>query len=242
MRKKLEEFADQRELLAHIRQVGMQSYVDSLKGIAVIFELLDRWVRCMDEGTPGGIRLAGSGRLYPDLDELLHLLKEAGVEGITWHELCGAIELWLKLHPEVKRSCDAESKRFSSQIADKLGKPCRQTPLKRPKHYHNAVAIYVPAMVEFDPSRHPGMPLGFVVARWTGNVEYGMTEAGVALDIALGSHGFGKLFEDRYPLLVVPVGADKIECDKIEHEVRTLLVDAKYAHKPIMVSGFIKRP
>ena len=51
--------------LAHgaVHYLGLRSYVVSLSNLPDAFKLADRFVRCIDERTPGGVHLAASGLL-----------------------------------------------------------------------------------------------------------------------------------------------------------------------------------
>lgn len=54
---------DSEQMMGLVKKQGISSYIGQLRDLHSAFHLADRTVRCIDEGTPGGIHLAGSGIL-----------------------------------------------------------------------------------------------------------------------------------------------------------------------------------
>ena len=61
---------EQQELMVRLGELGVGQYFNMVEDLAKAFKLQDRCLRCMDEGTAGGVHMAGSGILN----------KEAAVE------------------------------------------------------------------------------------------------------------------------------------------------------------------
>ena len=73
---KIEIFEKQQEIMKKISEVGFANYAETLPGLSGAFNLeqhkpqeqLHRCICCMDERTPCGKHLAGSGILLPEAD------------------------------------------------------------------------------------------------------------------------------------------------------------------------------
>jgi hypothetical protein len=205
----------------------MAEYVKSIPDFEKAFQLRDRWLRCIDEGCPGGVHLAGSGILLGE--EAVKIARAAGVTAVTSHEECGAALL------AAKRAgvADAETyaKDFSSRLAKRLGLFYDHLPISgmaRPVGLHVARAVYYDGTGHFDPSRCGALPPGFVISRRYLTPVAARRECEIAVNIALGPHGFGERFSPTHPLLLVgiadpaapwlPVGALRSELAAIARD------------------------
>src|SRR5205085_1929742 len=68
-----------------------QGLFNGLPDRARAFELKDTNLRCIDEGCPGGLHMAGSGVLNPNWEKDL----KGRVTGVYSHEGCGAVGLYI---------------------------------------------------------------------------------------------------------------------------------------------------
>ena len=185
-----------------------QSYWESLSDRKLVIEPTDRGLRCMDEGTPGGIRLAGSGILL-GLDKAGRFARRAtsdgGVDFVSYHRDCGAAGAYTAEHGG--ETFD-NARQFAEKLAKQLGVEAREVKLERPQGLHIARAVYYDTTGHFDPSRVAGMPAGFVISARYHDEADALAELDMAIGIAMGSHGFGGLFHQEHPLLVVSVAAN----------------------------------
>ncbi len=171
------------------------------------FTLKDTHLRCIDEGTPGGLHMAGSGVLYQNAVEDLR----GKITGIWTHENCGAAALYVKNKNIQTESPDGVADEEAKKLAQTLGVPylgrIAAKDMSRPADLHTARAIYYDGTGSFDPTLIPGMPQGFIVSRkLISDPAYARAEVEVAIGIALGEHGFGSHFTGAHPLYIVNVG------------------------------------
>jgi len=204
-------FAEGADVITAILERGMQVYVADVDVASAVAR--DRWIRCIDEGTPGGLHLAGSGILLGEnwegsLEQAAEVVREMDASGVSWHRGCGAVANFVKAHNEVKDDVDEVAERFARELAVKVTLPCREQMLMRPEGIHIARAAYYDGAGQFDPSRVEGLPSGFVISRRYLGKTYALKEAEMAVGIALGHHGFGELFTSKQPFLLVAVGGD----------------------------------
>ena len=209
---------------------GMQAYVDSLDGVESAFETEDHTLCCIDEGTPqGDRRSAGSGILMEGEDraKFIQELKRAGVKEVTSHAGCGAAMLYREKMGITDKSVDEVAQEGARRIAEELGVPYKGhiTELARPKEFHNARVVYFDGTGSFNPSAVEGLPAGFVVSRKFMTPEQARAEAGIAMSIAFGDHGFGKKFSAQEPLVVVAIGEGALSTDQLMAELEGLAGD-----------------
>lgn len=203
-----------------------QALYNGLPARQKMFEPKDSYVRCVDEGCPGGVHMAGSGVLNPNWEADL----KGKVAGVYSHEGCGAVGLYIKAQ-NIKTNdpnavADAEAKR----IAEKLGVPylgrISAKQMTRPAETHTARAIYYDGTGKLDAALLDGMPQGFHITRKViSDPGYAKAELDVCLGIAFGDHGFGDLFTGKTPLYVVPVSgldAESIPLATLVAEVKEI--------------------
>lgn len=169
------------------------------------FKLSDRNLRCIDEGTVGGIHLAGAGVLYPKAAQDF----TGQVTGVFSHQGCGAV----KLHATSLRITTDDLDMLADEEAKKMAQMLRvpflgriaDGQLKRPPEIHVARAVYYDGTGHFDPSKL-SLPAGFVVSRrYISDPAYAQSEVEIAVKIAHGNHGFGELFTADSPFYLVAV-------------------------------------
>lgn len=215
------EWLRQQELFDAIFVQGFREYAAAIPGIQRAFVLDDRHLRCIDEGTPGGIHLAGSGILLRDRAK--EVCQHAVVNGIFSHAGCGAAALYVKKAGLDISDPDEAGKEWAKELAEALDVPylghIGTSELTRPPHLHTARVAYYDGTGEFDPSHVHGLPKGFVISRAYLDAVYALQEAKVSADIALGDHGFGSLFTEQNPFLLVAVGTEKAQRQSLELEL-----------------------
>ncbi|TAN85213.1 MAG: hypothetical protein EPN14_01355 [Gallionella sp.] len=201
----------QSELMKKIRAGGMAEYVKTIPNLAQGFTLADRWLRCIDEGTAGGVHMAGSGILL-GVEAAAGAARAAGATTITSHEECGAAKLYAKEKGLDEEKSDTYGQEFARDLAKKLGVNYCHLPLSemaRPAGLHVARVAYYDGTGKFDPARVPELPAGFVISRRYLKPDYARRECEIAISIALGHHGFGELFTEDTPFILVVVGDPK---------------------------------
>lgn len=192
---KSREWERQQPLFDKIRTAGFEAYVKSLPDAERLFALRDHNLRCIDEGTPGGLHAAGSGILM-EKEAAAQFAKAAEVDGVWSHEGCGAAALFTKEHGQDPKFSDQIAQSWAKELARRLNVPYRghvaKSELRRPSEFHNARVVYYDKTGRFDPSASPDVPNGFVVTRRYNRPENAARDLDVAIFIALGDHGFGE--------------------------------------------------
>jgi flagellar FliL protein len=184
-----------------------QTLFNGLPNRGRALELKDTHLRCIDEGCPGGLHMAGSGCLYEKAAEDL----KGRISGIYTHDGCGAAKLYVESKQIKTDDPDAVADAEAKKLAAKLGVPflgrIKAAQMTRPPALHDARALYYDGTGKLDPSQLPGLPKGFVVSRkHISDPGYALTESEVAIGIARGDHGFGELFTPAAPFYLVAVG------------------------------------
>jgi hypothetical protein len=183
--------------------------LSAIQNLKDAFTLNDKSMRCIDEGTPGGLHCAGSGILLSEATAIEEF-KKAGVDGIYSHEECGAAGLYAKANDLDPSKSDEYGIAFAKHIAEKIGVPYKGhitiDKMARPSGLHTARVAYYDGTGNFDPSKVKSLPKGFVIDRKNHSKEYALKEIGVSISIALGSHGFGEKFTQQEPFTLIAIG------------------------------------
>lgn len=196
------------EVMQKIHAVGMAAYLMTVSGFKAAFQLSDRFLRCIDEGCPGGVHLAGSGILL-GVEEAAKIGQAAGVTAVTSHEECGAATLAAQQAGVDPAQSDEYGQRFAAELAQRLGVSYCHLPLlemARPAGRHIARVVYYDGTGRFDPARAGGLPAGFVISRRYLTADYARRECEIAVRMALGDHGFGTFITPQEPLLIILLG------------------------------------
>jgi hypothetical protein len=184
---------------------------------------------CIDEGTDGDIRLAGSGILHPGgIDAVADILRRQGVTKVTAHEHCGAAAIaYRRDHPNEheidNEKVDQYAADWARQLADRLSVDYQyiaQGEMHRPIHLHDASAVYIDMVGHFQPQRIAELPKGFVISAKLEDTAAAMREIELAASIALGPAGFGDKFTPDSPLKLVVVGDRDPVMDQALDELR----------------------
>lgn len=230
---------EQQESLVRLGEVGAEKYFMSVENLAKAFELRDRCLRCIDEGTEGGVHMAGSGIL--NKEAAVELVQEAGVEGIYSHAGCGAAALYAK-QAGLEVNADDLGIDWAKELAQKVGVPYQghigYEDMVRPAEFHIARLAYYDSTGTFDPSRIAGLPAGFVISRRYLSGDYAQKEAEIATAIALGEHGFGEKITAEAPFYLVAIGDAKGDGLSKEALVEELSAIAKTNKGRVIAAGF----
>lgn len=235
-------------VFSEIYKSGVKDYLEGLSILGEAFKLQDRSVRCIDEGTPGGIHIAGSGILLSTEDrrnELKNATEEligAGADGVYSHEGCGAAVLYAETVMHNPAGVREYAIDWAKKLAAELKVPYKGhiSDLARPKEFHNARIAYYDGSGKFDPFRIKEIPDGFIISRYFLDRDYAKEELRIALSIALGHHGFGDKFTADNPFIIAPVEKfvtkrSGISLRELEQEARE--VASQFGNK-VIVQGF----
>jgi hypothetical protein len=223
-----------------IKAKGMQAYAEGAGDLGAAFELKDRTIRCIDEGTPGGIHIAGQGILM-DESRIADFCAKARPDGVMSHEECGACGIYAKQKGLDAADADGYGKVWVAKFAEICAVPVKGhiavAEMARPSGFHVARAAYYDGTGSFDPSVLSSLPIGFVISRAYLDPAYAKEEAKVAADIATGSHGYGELITADEPFYLIAVAKkdEGIPLDTLLKELRE--VAAGYGGR-VVVDGF----
>lgn len=188
------------------------------------FSKTPKVVVCMDERVSLNntnvpeIGIAGTLVLMEgeDFEKTIVKLKVAGVEMVTYHEGCGAAALY-KAKNNDPREISVISRSAAERTCSALGLSSKigfcgynnaDLEMRGNPRFHNARAIVVDGSGRFNPPLL-GFPAHFLLsAFYEPSLEYTGAELEVALQIALGEHGFGKERFAQQPLAIVLVSGD----------------------------------
>lgn len=232
----------QQPLFVELYRDGAGKYFGGIESLAKAFELKDHCVRCMDEGTPTGIHLAGSGILL-GVDKGAEALKLAGCDGIYSHAECGAAGIYARTNGLDAAKADEYGIEYAKNVAEKLGVEYKGhigiDNMARPSGLHVARVAYYDGTGKFDFTADEKMPPGFVVSRRYVDAAYALEEVKVAISIATGGHGFGELITTENPFMIVVIG-DKTNADFGLDKLRTELAEIEKANgSKVKVDGFV---
>jgi hypothetical protein len=234
-------FEEQNALMQTIYANGMQKYSEGISDLNKAFSSEDKAVRCIDEGTPGGVHLAGSGILL-GIDKAAEALIKAGCAGISSHAECGAAGIYARENNLDASKSDEYGKEFAIKLAEKMGVPYKGHieigAMKRPSGFHTARVCYYDGTGKFDPALCGKLPAGFVISRRYIDSAYALEEVKVAVGIATGGHGYGDLITPETPFLLIAVG-DKTNPEfSLENLQKELSAIAESSAGKVKVDGF----
>lgn len=215
-------------------------------------------VVCIDEGCShkdvsgeGKLSVAGGGILLPAHSEEERLeiaakfFGEMGIKNVTSHEGCGAAKMaYVRDNPgsnPTQEQVNNYAIAWAEKLAQKMGETAYNIPLsemERPAEFHTARAVYFDGVGGFNPNKEIGLPQGFVISKRFIPGEYPLDELKVAIGIAFGGHGFGKLFTEKSPFVIVPMAKSLEELNSLEREIKNALEGNEHISK-IKVDGVI---
>lgn len=171
--------------------------------------LKDRGVKCIDEGTPGGVHIAGCGILY-GIDQTVAMLSSIEPDTVHSHDDCGGARKYAADHGIDADNTDILGQEFAAAVADRIGAKhhhIRREQLRRPPSRHTATVVYYSGVKAFAPDELPELPKGFTITRALHlSPISARDEVAFTCQIAFGPHGFGERFTAEDPFIVVPVG------------------------------------
>jgi hypothetical protein len=213
--------------LKELVEIGSRKYFEKYKILDSAFDLKDRRMRCMDEGTAGGLHLAGSGILL-DMASAEKFAHESGVDGIYSHEECGAAKLYAQKENLDEGFADDYGREWAKALAEKMKVPylghIEIGSMKRPAGLHVAVTAYYDGTGRFDNSEVEELPAGFVISRKFLDPDYAKKELAVAVSIAFGGHGFANKFSKETPFAVVILAESEEQADLLKQEAVSEIV------------------
>lgn len=181
---------------------------------------MDGRIRPTEVGRPI-IGLAGSGVLLLEEEvwEFANKLKESGVDcanlTVTYHEHCGACEVYKKSHPQDKRETEQIAKWAAERLSKAIGstKPVlkigwsNECDLKAngDPHKHTEPSIIIDNTGKLDTSITNTDDSFLLSHAYAPNDSWMATELNIALSIAMGDHGPGKdyFFQNKMPVIIV---------------------------------------
>ncbi len=200
-----QEWQEKQEVLTNF--LANREKIQNSPEFKMAFNLTDRTIRCVDEGTPGGLHCAGSCILL-GLENALARLKTANADGITSHEGCGAAVAYCKTAGIDPSLADTVAREWAQKLAQASGLPYKghitAEQMARPVEMHNAVCAYYDDTGQMNPALLKILPPGFVVSR----KYFGGDDLDLCIQIALGDHGFGKRFSKENPFYVFAVSGN----------------------------------
>jgi hypothetical protein len=234
-------FNKQSSLMNAIYSDGMEKYAAGIADLDKAFSLEDKAVRCIDEGTPGGLHLAGSGILL-GVEKAAEALKKAGCSGISSHDECGAAGIYARANNLDASKSDEYGKEFALKLAEKMGVPYEGHieigAMKRPSGFHTARVCYYDGTGKFDPALCGQLPAGFVVSRRYVDGAYALEEVKVAVGIATGGHGYGELITAEAPFLIIAIGDSSNPEFSLANLQKELAGVAESSEGKVKVDGF----
>ena len=229
----------EREVYAKISDQGMASYIRELPGMDQAFAIKDRSIRCMDEGTPGGLHIAGSGILMSE-EELRSYIEKAKPDGAYSHGSCGACGIYAKqahTHEDCPDDCGPEwCKRMEEMTGIRYLGHIAKEEMNRPADAHIARCAYYDGRGDFDYSLVNGLPAGFIISRAFMTADYALKEAEIACQIAMGGHGYGSLISADEPFYLFVIAKDGEGLAGLKTELHSI-VDRFEGR--VIVDGFI---
>lgn len=194
--------------LQRLREIGAAMYFRTeLEGIRHAFEPIEKVLACIDEGVEKRtFRMAGSGILMP-IGDIVEYIRVNGIQGLYTHAGCGAAALAAK-----QEGWDGDPDEYAKEWAKKVSTAAGITyighidmsELSRPMEFHDATCAYYIGGDRFSAAGVKKLPRGFHAHRKLGKEI--LSSLQLAVDIAMGDHGFGS---DRFfvhPFRIIVVG------------------------------------
>lgn len=191
--------------------VGAQQFMSTTPHMEQAFAIdkEERWLGCDDEGVtvmrehiPGSpVHLIGSGIFLEGSAIVAEIVKRNKWKRVTSHPGCGGAAHF---------GGDAVGEEFAREVARQAGVLYQRIEvawMRRPPAFHNAYAIYYDGTGDFNWGgvSAPGLLPGFVVSRHYCTAAYAETEVERLFAIATGEHGWGSLFTEETPLLLIAI-------------------------------------
>jgi len=234
LKEKAEAFDAQQGVMEEIGKIRFEKYAETLPNLPEAFDRADGRCSCMDGRIKvGKVRLPGSGIDTPRA-ELIKSLKDAGVKSVTWHPGCGAAAKKAVEMGFSANDADTVAQKFSEGVADELGIPCIKLEVEG---NHKERVCYCAKNCEFNPDGIEGLPNGFVVNDLDGiSKESFLKAVELSLSIAFGDHGFGALFTEENPFVLVAIAKTQEELEETKAELMGVVNNFG---KKVHIDGFV---
>jgi hypothetical protein len=198
------------------------------------------------------IGLAGSGVLWDDeyVALFVHKLKDTGIDTtqitVTWHEFCGACNVFKSKYPNDSRSQDEIAEWGANRLAKALGsiKPilkvgwstsCDIEALGSPDH-HTEPAVIIDGTGKLDTEKIDADNTFLLSHAYAPDSVWMQQECDIALNIAMGEHGPGKEHFLQNPMPVYIIGTDKEQTEHYHEILSHVLENHKEQIEPIDLS------
>ncbi|MEK7203440.1 MAG: hypothetical protein AAB653_03935 [Patescibacteria group bacterium] len=96
-----------------------------------------------------------------------------------------------------------------------------------PKNFHNARIIFLNNVDNFNPAKIKKFPQGFVIENFINIEDNTKNELKIAIEIALGDHGFGKNFTEKNPLIIVSCLNKEDSFIKVENRIKGIIEEMR---------------
>jgi len=149
----------------------------------------------------------------PEMTEFIQTLKERKIKFVYPHEGCGAAGAFAESVGEPKRA-PFYAQLWAMKLADLIGAEQKTMTRISPEGFHDARAVYIDLTPDgrFNPDEAArDFPKGFHVSAHVMGLAQAEIEMNVAIDIALGAHGFGEFFTPATPLIVFVISYGESE-------------------------------
>ena len=252
-------------IMKEIYNGGMQAYIEKQVSHiedALSFDGKKFVVMCVDERllfgqeglfnenecpvqTPGSFILCSK-------EEREKIFTDLPIYGFTSHEGCGACKVYAKQRGLDEEDTDAHGKEFGQKIVEELREKGRDVyyrhitgdEMHHPKEFHIARVVYYINTKTFNPfalseDERGRLPIGFGISRAHFNEGIAQKDLKLCISIAFGAHGFGNLFTEEEPLLIVPVAVDEDSLENMKTEVNDVVKTfAVEDQKRVKIDGF----
>jgi len=202
-------------------------------------------VCCMDGRVApfkNAVAIAGSGLLVKDdpvaRDLLVEKLLSQGVQKVFLHEDCGAVGLYSLEKGISREHAEKDASAWAEELSGLLKGNTHPETLSVTLDFHNEQCVYLTFLDRFSLQDIQAFPTGFQVSGSVVSFDDALAQVGVAIDIALGDHGFGDRFTQKDPFTVVIVAKNKEELQKIQSNQNLIQLIKKYNGR-VMIDGFV---
>lgn len=239
---KAEAFEIDQPIIDQIMENGMAEYVKTLPNLVDAFDQekhkpadgFNDCLCCIDGRTPYGKHLPGSGILLSD-DEFRKSFKNSGADSISSHDGCGAAKKFAEENGLDASRSDEIGREWAEKMAIEMGVKHIHLPVEGA---HRERVCYFDKTGKFNFGGVEGLPNGFIVSDLKGITKESSLDAiKLAINIALGDHGFGeKYLNDKNPFILIAV-ADKLkEIEAMKEDLRKIA--EQFAGK-VVIDGFV---
>ncbi len=203
-------------------------------------------VFCMDGRVApkeNGVAIAGSGILIKNdpiaRDLLVRTLRAQGIHKVFLHEDCGAVGLYAATKGISQERAQEDAQQWAKELTLLLGGTDEQAEtLSVALDFHNEQLVYVTLSEHFCLKDAPDFPTGFQVDAGVVSFANVLAQVKVAIDIALGHHGFGERFTKKNPFTVVVAARNEDELKTTQDNPDLVQLTAPHDGR-VIIDGFV---